>query len=309
MNFRACMMPVIAWFRCRIGSKATCPFQPAGNPLQSQSMTLFSVTKFRWTLMGFRLATRAWVSSGNLHNSTPILDSKLPSLPISATNFMAIYPTGIGSFSMIAGSRCWGMLLHGAWITMLGCTTTCISHPRLDLTRPEDVHSEVARNDSAMRYFLTNSGHASSISRLHNIIALPYGLWPPSKAGVQSILNYLDPEGRPVQAIFEAGSYTEARYLQVSYSKDFDPMRIPRINGSIKGVNFVIQQASNFPAAESCLLGPLDPTRMQDSDTLQDEIQRQIDSLKCLYGVYSVAGKLYETTASGVLEIPVTPHP
>ena len=126
---------------------------------------------------------------------------------------------------------------------------------------------------------------------------------------MQSILNYLDPEGRPVQAIFEAGSYTEARYLQVSYSKDFDPMRIPRINGSIKGVNFVIQQASNFPAAESCLLGPLDPTRMQDSDTLQDEIQRQIDSLKCLYGVYSVAGKLYETTASGVLEIPVTPHP
>jgi hypothetical protein len=183
------------------------------------------------------------------------------------------------------------------------------SHPRLDLTRPEDVYSEVARNDSAMRYFLTNSGHAGSIQQLRNIIALPYGLWPPSKAGVQSILNYLDPEGRPVEAIFEAGSYIEAGYLQVPYSQDFDPMHIPRINGSIKGVNFVIQQASNFPAAESCLLGPLDPTTVQDSETLQNEIQRQIDSLNCPNGVYSVAGKLYETPASGVLEIPLTPHP
>jgi hypothetical protein len=182
-------------------------------------------------------------------------------------------------------------------------------HPRLDLTRPGDVHSEVAKNDAAIRNFLTNSGHADSIQLLHNIIALPYGIWPPSKVGVQSILNYIDPDGRPVEAIFEAGSYTDAGYLQSPYSKEFDPMHIPRINGSVKGVNFVIQQAANFPKAESCLLGPLDPARIQDSTTIENEIQRKIDNLNCLYGVYSVAGRLYESTASGVQEILLAPVP
>jgi hypothetical protein len=182
-------------------------------------------------------------------------------------------------------------------------------HPRLDLTRPEDVHSEIARNDVAMRNFLTNSGHTTSIQLLHNIIALPYGIWPPTKSGVQSLLNYQDPEGKSVEAIFEAGSYTEARYMQVPYSKEFDPMHIPRINGSIKGVNFVIQQAANLPSAESCLLGPLDPASMHGPETLENEIQRQIDNFNCPYGVYSVAGQLFEATGSGVQAILLPPHP
>jgi hypothetical protein len=178
-------------------------------------------------------------------------------------------------------------------------------HPRLDLTRPGDVHSEVAKNDAAIRDFLTNSGHADSIQLLHNVIALPYGIWPPSKVGKQSILNYIDPDGRPVEAIFEAGSYTDAGYLQSPYSSEFDPMHIPRINGSVKGVNFVIQQVQNFPNAESCLLGPLDPARTQDSKSIENEIQRQIDNLNCPYGVYSVAGRLYTSAASSVHEIPI----
>jgi hypothetical protein len=182
-------------------------------------------------------------------------------------------------------------------------------HPRLDLTKPEDVHSEVSRNDVAMRNFLTNSGHASSIQLLHNIIALPYGIWPPSKTGVQILLNYLDPEGKPVEAIFEAESYTAAGYLQVPYSKDFDPMHIPRINGSLKGISFVIQQAANIPAAESCKLGPLDPENMKDPVTLENEIQRQIDNLNCPYGVYSVGGRLFETTSTGIKEILLASHP
>lgn len=182
-------------------------------------------------------------------------------------------------------------------------------HPRLDLTEPGDVRSEVAKNDAAIREYLTNSGHSDSILLLHNIIALPYGIWPPSKVGKQSILTYIDPDGRPVEAIFEAGSYTEARFMQGPYSKGYDPMHIPRINGSVKGVNFVIQQAANIPEAETCILGPLDPARAQDPTSIVNEIQRKAGDLDCPHGVYSVAGRLFESTASGVREISLTPIP
>jgi hypothetical protein len=177
------------------------------------------------------------------------------------------------------------------------------SHPRLDLTKPEYVYSEVARNDVALRFFLTNAGHATEIEKLHNIIGLPYGLWPPTKWGVDSILNYVDPEGKPVEAVFGAGSYTDPGYLSAPYSPGYDPMHIPRINASAMGVAFVIQQAADFPAASSCLLGPLDPSSAQDSARLQQAIQRQVEDLHCPFGVYSMPGGLYEATESRVQEI------
>lgn len=68
-------------------------------------------------------------------------------------------------------------------------------HPRLDLTEPWWIPVEAERNDVYLRELLSMVEREDLISYMGNLIALPYSVWPNSKAGRDALLSYVSPEG------------------------------------------------------------------------------------------------------------------
>jgi len=57
-------------------------------------------------------------------------------------------------------------------------------HPRLDLTNGKDIPSEMQLNDAQLRKDLKSEGREDLIPEIQNIIALPYGSWPPTQGRI-----------------------------------------------------------------------------------------------------------------------------
>jgi hypothetical protein len=182
-------------------------------------------------------------------------------------------------------------------------------HPRLDLTPSENVPYQIEKNDLVERDLLILTGRQDLISKLDNIIALPYGIWPTEKDGVNALLNYINPEGKPVEAILEADSYTHPGFLLPPYDPLFDRFHIPRINGSEKGVNFVAGLGDQVPVADSCYLGPMNSDKINDIDYILQKISQVTADSDCPFGIYVFNSFLIQAQESGVREIVLPASP
>jgi len=167
------------------------------------------------------------------------------------------------------------------------------THPKLDITMPQDIQYQMAENDRVTRYYLTRVNREDLIPSLGNIIALPYGIWPATPSGVQVLKNYKNPEGLPVAAIMEAYNLDSAQLTPSVFSPGFDRYKILRITASNSMVQYIIDHEDEIPSAQTCQVGPIDEQMAGDSQTLAAAISATIRAGTCPEGIYNINGQVF----------------
>lgn len=166
-------------------------------------------------------------------------------------------------------------------------------HPQLSKTADKDILFQVQENDRLTRYYLTLAGREDLIPRLGNMIALPFGEWPSTQSGINILKSYVNPEGRPVEAIFEAYLLSDKQLTPSIYSGEFDPFNIARITVSPYMIEWVVSQAGELPAAQSCQLGPVKEELGADSQIVEGLILNAVSTGACPEGIYHVNGLVF----------------
>jgi hypothetical protein len=157
-------------------------------------------------------------------------------------------------------------------------------HPHLDQLADNLIQPQLALNDEKLREYLALAGHPEYAYLLSNYIALPYGRFPATDKGNELLTSYLDPEGDPVRAVFEAGYEYSPAFASPSFTDQFDPMHLPRMAAIPSIIKLITETASTFPAAESCTL--ILSMGSPDVKSIMDAIQQSISSGLCPSGVY-----------------------
>lgn len=177
------------------------------------------------------------------------------------------------------------------------------THVLLDRTAPRDITAQLAKNDETERTLLARVQRSDLNDQINNVIVLPEGIWPADAAGVDALTAYTNPEGRPVEAILEAGY--DLKFLSAPYATNFDRFHIPRM---MAGVTFPIDEitrrAAEFPAAAACDLS-LDESRIQDVDYLTGEVRAAVEAQRCPPGVYVLPGLLLRAQDGAVSPISI----
>lgn len=186
---------------------------------------------------------------------------------------------------------------HGA-----GVYNHTYSHSRLDLTDPPGVKSELRKNDLFLRELLTLIGREDLIPRLGNMLALPYGHSPDAN-GTYVMRHYENPEGLPMQAIFAIDINERAGFVPPPYSPKFDRFHIPRIEARPATIQYLLDHKDDFPAAESCRLGPLDPARLADKNYIAAQIELMTGLEICPTGIYALNGWIFDARRSSAAQI------
>lgn len=176
------------------------------------------------------------------------------------------------------------------------------THPKLDITMPQDIQYQLAENDRVTRFYLTRVGREDLIPTLGNIIALPFGIWPATPSGVQVLKNYKNPEGLPVAAIMEAYNLDAATLTPSVFSEDFDRFKINRITASDSMIQFIIDHKEEIPSAITCRVGPIEEEKANDQQALRAAIAASITSGNCPEGVYNINGVVFDARG-GTVEI------
>lgn len=162
------------------------------------------------------------------------------------------------------------------------------------------IKSELSENDYTLRDFLTEAGRSDVIAKLDNIIALPQGLWPDSYSGKQIVLDYKNPEGKPVMAIMEAYNMDAARLTPSIFSGNLDTNHIARITASRFMTQFIIDHKDQVPTMMGCKLGPLEESQAGDLNVIQAAIQTAVSAQACPEGIYNVNGSIFIAKAGSV---------
>ncbi|MBI5932827.1 MAG: hypothetical protein HY867_03895 [Chloroflexi bacterium] len=170
------------------------------------------------------------------------------------------------------------------------------SHSRLDLTDPPGVKSELRKNDLYLRELLTMIGREDLIPKLGNMLALPYGHSPDAN-GTYVMQHYANPEGLAMQAIYVIDNNERAGFVPPPYSSRFDRFNIPRIAARPVTVQYLLDHKDDFPAAESCQLGPLDPVRLADKNYIAAQIELMTGAERCPTGIYALNGWIFDARA------------
>lgn len=157
-------------------------------------------------------------------------------------------------------------------------------HPHLDQLADDQIQSQQALNDQKLREYLALAGHPEYAALLSNYVALPYGSAPRTEKGWQQLTTYINPEGDPVRAVFEAGYEYSPAFASPPFSNTFDPMHLPRMAAIPSIIHLISQKASSFPAAENCTLTLT--TGSPDAQSIMDAIEQSISSGLCPSGVY-----------------------
>ncbi len=168
-----------------------------------------------------------------------------------------------------------------------------LEHPTFTNLPDNQIQMQLTKNDEVLREFLTQAGREDIIPQLKNIIALPEGKWPEKQSGKDVILNYKDPEGKPVLAVMEAYNMDAAELTPSFFSEKFNPFAIPRITASPYFVSYLVQSNETIPAAQSCQLGPFKQEQVGDPDMLQELILNAVKTGQCIEGAYHVSGQIF----------------
>lgn len=157
-------------------------------------------------------------------------------------------------------------------------------HPHLDQVADEVIQPQLGFNDQKLREVLTLAGHPEYASLLSNYVALPYGRSPITDKGKQLLISYVDPEGDPVRAVFEAGYEYAPAFASVPFSAGFNPMHVPRMAAIPSVIKLITEKASTFPSAERCEFTVV--MGFPNIELIVAAIEQQIASGQCPEGVY-----------------------
>ena len=177
-------------------------------------------------------------------------------------------------------------------------------HPNLSITLAKDIPEVAQKNDAALRKYLHMLNRDDLVAKVANIIALPEGLWPGTKEGVKALLDYHNPEGKPLLAVMEAMTPYDflllkiPKYLQPPYAAGFAPFHIPRTDGSPLVVDYLTKNKDQFPVAQACTLTGIEIQHQADLAYLKQRLQSNRGA--CPDGVYVLKGMIFRVSAAGV---------
>jgi len=162
------------------------------------------------------------------------------------------------------------------------------THVDLSLTDPAGVKYQLAKNDEALRYFLELVKRDDLEAKLGNVIAAPQGIMPSTDASMRALRNYIDPEGKAVQAVLGAYNSNEGMLTPSVFSSNYDRFNIPRVTATNYSIDWVISLKDQVPTTAECKLGPTSPESANDLTAVQNLISTAIQSGTCPEGVYHV---------------------
>jgi hypothetical protein len=161
-------------------------------------------------------------------------------------------------------------------------------HPFLNTLSPEEIHEQLAENDRVLREDLALIGKENLASRLPNIAAIPYVVWPDTEEGKEAIYNYTSPEGSPLAGIMGGDYANNSFFFPSPYTENFDRFNVPRISASWDAINKIIDRAGEIPTAEVCDLGEFSNGILTTPGEVAKSILKQHQDGRCPEGYYSV---------------------
>lgn len=167
------------------------------------------------------------------------------------------------------------------------------THADLSITDPSGISYQLSQNDKVERDLLALVNRSDLDSKLGNIIALPFGNWPSTPVGINTLEKYVNPEGKPVAAVLEAYNADEPELTPSVFSSKFNRMSIPRITSTVGSIQWVAAHKDEIPTAAACKLGPTSADAAKDPSTLQTLISNAVQSKTCPEGVYNVNGLVF----------------
>lgn len=173
-------------------------------------------------------------------------------------------------------------------------------HPDLEQLADKDILMQAQKNDEALRGYLQRAERGDLIARLDNFIALPYGKWPLYESGVNTLLSYVDPEGKPLEAVFEAGYEYKPMMALSPFDEEFDAFHIPRMAPVDRVVEFVLENAENLPSNLRCLLELPAVAGARDEEALIRAIELSIKNHNCPEGIF-IIGELVFVARHGTV--------
>lgn len=167
-------------------------------------------------------------------------------------------------------------------------------HPDLEQLAEKDILFQALKNDEALRDHLQGAGRGDLIAQLDNFIALPYGKWPRYESGVNTLLSYVDPEGKALEAVFEAGYEYKPIMALSPFDEEFDAFHIPRMAPVGRVVDFVLENAENLPTNLRCQLELPAGADFQDEVALISAIELAIKRNDCPQGIFIVDDLIFD---------------
>jgi hypothetical protein len=89
-----------------------------------------------------------------------------------------------------------------------------------------------------------------------------------------------------VSVVAEIDPISLEKYLLPPYDPEFDPFRLPRHVASPSAVDFLVERADNFPAAQVCDLGEMPDALFGDAEGMADFVAESAARQACPDGVY-----------------------
>jgi hypothetical protein len=181
------------------------------------------------------------------------------------------------------------------------------THPRLDKTATKWLLWEAEANDQYLRELLQMAGREDLISRLGNILALPFGIWPESSIAKEAMLDYETPEGVPVQAVMEVDYIYRPKFLPPPYTEQFDPLHIPRIVATQEAIDYLAENEDQFPRALRCDLGRYPAEAFESPSNLREAVLQGRSAGECPNGIYALEGILFKVEGSNAEQLMAGP--
>ena len=172
-------------------------------------------------------------------------------------------------------------------------------HPDLEVIRNGDILPQIQKNDEYLRDYLKLANRQDLAETLPNVIALPYGKWPLYDSAKEIIFSYVNPEGKALEAVFEAGYEYFPKMSPSPLDDDFDRFHIPRMAPINRVVKFVVDSAPDLPAAQKCVLSLPAGADPKDSEVLSAGIQQATQNKTCPEGVYIIDGQIFIARSEG----------
>ncbi len=179
------------------------------------------------------------------------------------------------------------------------------THVDLALTDAPGIKYQLSKNDEALRYFLELIQRNDLEAKIGNVIAAPQGIMPSNDASMRAMRNYINPEGKPVQAVLGAYNSNEGMLTPSVFSANYDRFNIPRVTATNYSIDWVISLKDQVPTATECKLGPTTPEAGNDISAVQALISTAVQSGTCPEGVYHVENWIFVASKNNVS--PFTP--
>jgi hypothetical protein len=173
-------------------------------------------------------------------------------------------------------------------------------HVRFKYTNGIGVTAELKSNDLSLRRLLTLVNRQDLISKPGNLFALPAGQWPRTKDAQTALYGYKNPEGIPLQAIFDVDFIGRPNFMAAPYAKKFDRYKLPRMVATLDAIKYLKENKETIPVAHQCEVGPLDQARTGDVNYMGEQVLNMVQSGKCSEGVYAMEHFVFRVNTTQV---------